>query len=308
MLLVVVAAGSSAAGEVCSILEVMIQPAAPIYPEIIAAPKSEVPAEAPTDTPEVNKQDIIPVIPAPEAPSKMPHKAPSKLVKKLEKPKSKTDVRFPINKASSMKPELSITFDDGYSRNSIIAALDTLKKYDIKCTFFITGDALSDNPELWIRAVEEGHQVCNHTKTHRSLKGLSEKVIRKEVEGWEKCAAAVLGDEYLAVLKKDYPYIRLPGGSGSRDSHIMEVLEDMSYIPVGWSTETVYGVLRHYPKKKGKEENIKSDICSYILKTSGKGSIILLHLNKYDTSSLADIIEGIFDRGYSFKLISELLN
>jgi peptidoglycan-N-acetylmuramic acid deacetylase len=296
-----------------------MQQAAPIYLEIISAPKSEVPAKVPADTPDVpskvpndttdvHTQDIAPVIHASEAPPKSPPKAIPKTVEKQEKTKSIVDLRFPINKCSSVKPELSITFDDGYSRNSIIAALDTFKKYDIKCTFFITGDALSDNPDLWTRAVEEGHQVCNHTKTHRSLKGLTEKVIRKEVEGWEKCAAAVLGDEYLTGMKRDYPYIRLPGGSGSRDSHLMKVLEDMSYIPIGWSTETVYGVLRHYPKKKGKEESIKSDICSYILKTSGKGSIILLHLNKYDTSSLADIIDGISDRGYSFKLISELLN
>lgn len=163
-----------------------------------------------------------------------------------------------------------------------------------------------ENPDLWVEAAGEGHQICNHTKSHRFLNGLSKEVIQKEVEGWEKCAETVLGAEYLKIMKRDYPFIRLPGGSGSRDRHLLKVLQEMSYIPVDWSTETIYGVLRHYPKKKGMEEKIKTDIRSYIIKTSKKGSVILLHLNKYDASALEDIINGISEKGYRFELVSEL--
>lgn len=265
----------------------------------------------------MHRQDIAPVIPASETPLETvapePSKTvtpetPAKSVKKPENPERIPGVRYPVSKGSSRDSGLSLTFDDGFSRESIVTVLDIFKKYDIKCTFFITGYALEGNPDLWKRAAAEGHQVCNHTKTHRFLKGLAEAVVKKEVEGWEKCASSVLGDEYVAEMKKDFPYIRLPGGSGSRDARLLKEVGELSYIPVGWSTETIYGVLRHYPRKKGMEEDIKADISRYVLKTSGKGSIILLHLNKYDASALEDIIGGILKKGCRFMLLSELMD
>ena len=72
----------------------------------------------------------------------------------------------PITMWNKNRPEISITFDDGYWTDCIKHVLDTLKWSDIKATFFILWDCLRNYPELWKRAAKEWHQICCHTFSH----------------------------------------------------------------------------------------------------------------------------------------------
>lgn len=74
--------------------------------------------------------------------------------------------KAPITLWNRNKPEISITFDDGYWFGCIKHILDTLKWAGIKATFFILGDCLRNTPKLWKRAVNEWHQICCHTFSH----------------------------------------------------------------------------------------------------------------------------------------------
>lgn len=59
-----------------------------------------------------------------------------------------------------------LTFDDGPIPESTPFILDTLRKYNIKATFFMVGDNVRKYPELYKQIVAEGHQVGNHTYHH----------------------------------------------------------------------------------------------------------------------------------------------
>ena len=59
-----------------------------------------------------------------------------------------------------------LTFDDGPIPESTPFILETLKKYDIKATFFMVGDNVRKYPELYRQIVEAGHRVGNHTFNH----------------------------------------------------------------------------------------------------------------------------------------------
>lgn len=59
-----------------------------------------------------------------------------------------------------------LTFDDGPIPESTPFILDTLRRYDIKATFFMVGDNVRKYPELYKQIVAEGHQVGNHTYHH----------------------------------------------------------------------------------------------------------------------------------------------
>lgn len=72
----------------------------------------------------------------------------------------------PITMWNRNRPEISITFDDGYWTDCIKHVLDTLKWSGIKATFFILWDCLRNYPELWKRAANEWHQICCHTFSH----------------------------------------------------------------------------------------------------------------------------------------------
>ena len=61
-----------------------------------------------------------------------------------------------------------LTFDDGPIPESTPFILETLKRYDIKATFFMVGDNVRKHTELYKQVLDEGHQVGNHTHNHIS--------------------------------------------------------------------------------------------------------------------------------------------
>ena len=61
-----------------------------------------------------------------------------------------------------------LTFDDGPSRWTG-PVLDELRRLDVHATFFVTGAAVVDHPDLVRRMRAEGHEVGVHTFTHPNL-------------------------------------------------------------------------------------------------------------------------------------------
>lgn len=59
-----------------------------------------------------------------------------------------------------------LTFDDGPSKTVTPVVLDTLKKENIKATFFLLGSRVELEPELVKREYNEGHYLASHGYTH----------------------------------------------------------------------------------------------------------------------------------------------
>lgn len=59
-----------------------------------------------------------------------------------------------------------LTFDDGPIPEVTPWVLDTLDHYGIKATFFLVGDNVKRNPELFEEIKRRGHRYGNHTMTH----------------------------------------------------------------------------------------------------------------------------------------------
>jgi len=66
-----------------------------------------------------------------------------------------------------------LTFDDGPHPEITPWLLDELKANNIKATFFWNGVRIKSNPELYDRAINEGHIVGHHGYSHVSAKTLS---------------------------------------------------------------------------------------------------------------------------------------
>lgn len=62
----------------------------------------------------------------------------------------------------------SLTFDDGPSPDTA-RILDILKEKGVRATFFLCGANVERYPDLARRIVAEGHEVGNHTWSHRYL-------------------------------------------------------------------------------------------------------------------------------------------
>lgn len=201
-----------------------------------------------------------------------------------EKPKSNT---------SDGTKKAYLTFDDGVSKNTY-TILDTLSKYNVKATFFITGKS---DASLLKRINDEGHVIGNHTLSH------DYSLVYSSPEGfWQDISAE---EEYLqSIIGYKPTLIRFPGGSNNTVSQryngndIMKTLTAQSrqrgYTYFDWNVSS--------GDASGKSIS-KSQVVSNVLNGSkGKDNVvILMHQTAPKTSTaeaLPEIIEGLKNMGY----------
>lgn len=136
-----------------------------------------------------------------------------------------------------------ITFDDGpyYNTNKV---LEVLKQYKVKATFFTIGldkDTCYDNrqascKEMYLKEVEGGHTIANHTYSHLIFRGLysSTNSFIEQVKKQEE-----LIKERTGVTTN---IIRFPGGSNTANAFglknsIIDKLKEMGYGWVDWTAQ-----------------------------------------------------------------------
>ena len=90
---------------------------------------------------------------------------------------------------------LFLTFDDGPVRCTG-SILDYLSQTGQRATFFVIGRNLTSPPlrKLAIRALEDGHDLGNHSYTHPSFSTLSPNRIEQEIAKTHKCIEEVARD------------------------------------------------------------------------------------------------------------------
>ncbi len=77
---------------------------------------------------------------------------------------------------------VSLTFDDGPSPKYTSEILDILKKKEVKASFFVVGKNVEKYPHIARRIVAEGHDICNHTYSHRELVPSTKKIVENQLE------------------------------------------------------------------------------------------------------------------------------
>ena len=78
-----------------------------------------------------------------------------------DKNQTKTDFQWP----EGNKMGLSLTFDDA-RLSQVDNGIPLLDKYAVKGTFYVSLDALMERKDEWIKAVNNGHDIGNHTAHH----------------------------------------------------------------------------------------------------------------------------------------------
>lgn len=112
---------------------------------------------------------------------------------------------------SGKQAALSFTFDD--ARQSQLAnAIPCLNEYDIKATFYVLQKNVEKNVAGWQSAVQQGHEIGNHTVTHPCSGNFSHSRHRAlEHFSWpqmedEIIEANQLIEETLGVLPQTFAY------------------------------------------------------------------------------------------------------
>lgn len=190
-----------------------------------------------------------------------------------------------------------LTFDDGPSENTE-KVMSTLTKYKVKATFFVIGCTLTkDNEKYLIDMVEQGHVIGIHTFSHNY------KTIYSSVDSYLEDFYKVYELIYhITGVKSNifrFPWGSYNGYGKNIKEELVAELERRGFIYYDWnvSGEDSVGRPSGYEIKK----NIMKDLERY------NNPIILLHdasVNKTTAKSLADIIEVIQEKNYSFDTLN----
>ncbi len=202
------------------------------------------------------------------------------IVNDREKGKDTSDTSFESKPNENQKeinsPEhrLFLTFDDGplYCTGRI---LDMLAESQQKVTFFVIGRNLL-NPKLRdfaVRALEEGHDIGNHSYSHPNFSSISAQRAETEI-----CKTHTMIDDLVREAEVDPArqnlFFRFPYGDGGSIYHYSKyrkILASLNYRIAWWDLDTW-----DWRMEVGwfKKNSSKVVAC---LKKAKVGDVILLH-------------------------------
>ncbi len=194
-------------------------------------------------------------------------------------------------RAQEKSGRIALTFDDGPHYKYTEEILDILKKNDVRATFFTVGTNAERFPELIRRELSEGHEVANHTYSHKHMAKLTEAEFKNEVEGWENVIYE--GHGYRSDLFRPPEGILTDGEK--------QAIAELGYDVVLWSIDT-----RDWAHNK--VERIVDTVISDVT----DGSVILFHDFVSGDSPTPEALEMIIPKlkemGYEFVTVSQLMN
>ena len=91
------------------------------------------------------------------------------------------------------RPRVALTFDDGPHPVYTAQVLDILGEHDIKATFFLVGRHVLKYPETAKRIEQEGHDIGNHTFTHKDLLTAKRRILLSEVDKTDEAIYKITG-------------------------------------------------------------------------------------------------------------------
>lgn len=80
---------------------------------------------------------------------------------------------LPIYCVEQEKPLISISFDAAWGNDDTGHILETLKKHNVRATFFMTGGWIEKYPDDVKAIAAAGHDLGNHSENHKQMSKLS---------------------------------------------------------------------------------------------------------------------------------------
>lgn len=200
----------------------------------------------------------------------------------------------PVTGRGPRRRELYLTFDDGPNPRSTPAVLDTLAAEGVPAAFFMVGDHVRRYPDLARLAATMGHEIGNHTMTHRKLSYLGSRAVADELSLAHSMISGTIG--------RPPRFFRAP--HGYRSLAVARTTKRMGYRTIGWT----FGVWDSDPIPA---EEIRKRVRARVR----PGAIILLHDGDgYDpdgdrratAAALPGIIRDARDAGYSFRSLQRI--
>ncbi|MBB5781019.1 polysaccharide deacetylase family protein [Nonomuraea jabiensis] len=184
---------------------------------------------------------------------------------------------------------VALTFDDGPDEHTQ-EILDVLRKEKVRATFFVVGSHLQARPQDGRALVTAGHELANHTYTHRRMVFVAPGTVADEIERTDALIRA--------AGQRGTVYFRPP--TGKKLLTLPLYLADHDRHTVMWDIEPDSG-----------RTPTPAELVTEVRAQARPGSIILLHpwyaSGANTRAAIGQLIAALRGDGYRFVTVSELL-
>lgn len=196
--------------------------------------------------------------------------------------------RLPVYSVETEEAKIALTFDCAWENSDTDILLSLLSKYNVKATFFTTGDWCRRYPDDVKRLHTAGHAIENHSDQHPHVASIDTQMLQNDTETCSKTIMELTGTAPQ--------YYRAPYGEYS-DAMLTVVEDTLGLQTIQWDVDS-----RDW-QKRGAE-----DMASSVTKSVQNGSILLFHNDTPNTpQALETIIPALQEKGYTFVLLPELV-
>ena len=257
-----------------------------------------------TNVPASTDGQTITETPSPSGDAVIPTVAPATSLLSIP-PASEENDLMQIIRDSGEEKYCYLTFDDGPTENITPQILDTLRRYNVKATFFQIGSLIKANPDMARRVYEEGHLIANHSDGHNYAKlYVSTDTFMNEINDCYEQIKEVTGEA------EPFKLVRFPGGSfkSSADSYspvkqeCKRVMADYGFYQCDWNA------LNGDAEGKTKDAD---ELLDYLISNldGEENVVVLMHdaaAKQATADALASIIKYFMDEGYTFHRLDDI--
>ena len=196
-----------------------------------------------------------------------------------------------VQRVDTDERTVALTFDDGPTDADADAVLEALALRGVVATFYLNGKDIEENPEAMQAIIAGGHEIGNHTWSHRSMAFVSFDTVADEVESTD---AAIRAAGYEGPITFRPPY-------GNKLLILPLYLAQHDRITVTWDASA---------EDFSDAQQSSSEIVDGTVGMTSPGSIILLHPWFGRTSSqqaIGEVIDRLQADGYQFVTVSDLI-
>lgn len=139
-----------------------------------------------------------------------------------------TSRKLPVYSVETDEKKIAITFDAAWTNQDTTQILDILKKHNATATFFIVGDWAEKFPESVRAFSDAGHEIANHSDTHKAFSKCDYEQIKQEILSCNEKLTAITG--------KDVTLVRAPSGDYTDQS--LDVTKSLNMTMIQWNVDT----------------------------------------------------------------------
>ena len=198
-----------------------------------------------------------------------------------------------VRQVPTQEKKVAITLDCGWYGRQMPEILPILKKYNVHCTFFMTGFFIRTFTEEAKAALADGHEIGNHTNTHPKMAAQKNKINRLN----QLAVPNKNAKERLGVVPRVFrpPY-------GDYDKELMALCRAEGMEIIIWSVDS------HDWDTRGGYAKDPDKVFKRVTKKIEPGWIFLFHLDGKPTPAVLDrLIPYLQEQGYECVTVTELL-